>query len=279
MAKELKLFYRLFAKHLPDESIEIYGNGATSHICASDFNENIHIVPIADPHVTSEVQRLFRNQLIVDAANQSPDLHNRHVAYKMLYESMKLTKSQIKDLLPDPEDIQPLDPVTENQKLITSQAVKASIDQDHGSHKILHSMILNDPNTQPQIAAAVMAHIAEHTAFEFQIQIQQMISIQLPEDPTQLPMDIQNQIAMMAAQAIMQQQQQAQEEAPSPPIDPALVMLEEVKVREKGVDLKAESDQLKAETEAFKAQLNYEAEMKKLELDAKELELKSQGVI
>ena len=41
-------------------------------------------------------------------------------------------------------------------------------------------------------------------------------------------------------------------------------MLEEVKVKDKGIDEKAKADQLKAQTEAFKAQLNYEAEMKKI---------------
>jgi len=76
-----------------------------------------------------------------------------------------------------------------------------------------------------------------------------------------------------------QQQQQQQQEAPPPPLDPALVMLEEVKVKDKGIDEKAKADQLKAETESFKAQLNYEAEMKKIELGEKELELKAAGVI
>ena len=92
-------------------------------------------------------------------------------------------------------------------------------------------------------------------------------------------MEVQTQIAMSAAQAVMQQQQQQQQEPPPPPLDPALVMLEEVKVKDKGIDEKAKADQLKAETESFKAQLNYEAEMKKIELGEKELELKAAGVI
>ena len=279
MAKEFKIFYRLFSKHLPDVAYEFSGPGVSSQISSADFNENVHIIPVADPHVTSEVQRLTRSQLIVDSANQAPDLHNRYEAYKMLYESMKLTKSQIEELLPPKDQSIPLDPVTENMNIMRAIPVKTSIEQDHASHKVLHSLILNDPNTTPEMAAATMAHIAEHSAFEFQVQIQQMVGFQMPDEPSELPMDVQNNIAMMAAQAVMAQQQQQQEQAPPPPLDPAAVMLEEVKVREMGVEEKAKADKLKAETEAFKAQLNYEAEMKKIELDEKELELKAAGVI
>ena len=279
MAKEFKIFYRLFSKHLPDVACDFDGVGISSQISSHDFIENVHIVPIADPHVTSEVQRLIRSQLIVDSANQSPDLHNRYEAYRMLYQSMKLTESQIEELLPPPEETKPLDPVTENQNLMRGKAVVASIEQDHASHKIIHNLMLNDPNTTPEIMASTMAHIAEHSSFEFLLQIQQMVGFQLPDNPSSLPMEVQNQIAMMAAQAIMQQQQQQQQDAPPPPLDPALVMLEEVKVKDKGIDEKAKADQLKAQTEAFKAQLNYEAEIKKIQLNEKELELKASGVI
>lgn len=279
MTKEFKIFYRLFSKHLPDVAYKFNGPGISSEISSHDFTENIHIVPIADPHVTSELQRLIRSQLIVDSANQSPDLHNRYQAYKMLYQSMKLSDSQIDELLPPEEQTLPLDPVTENQNLMKGKAVLASIEQDHASHNIIHKLILNDPNSTPEIIASAMAHIAAHSAFEFQLQIQQMVGFQMPDDPASLPMEVQNQIAMMVAQAIMQQQEQQQQEAPPPPLDPAVVMLEEVKVKDKGIDEKAKADQLKAEVDSFKAQLNYEAEMKKIELDEKELELKASGVI
>lgn len=279
MTKEFKMFYRLFSQRLPDEEYKFDAPGISSQISANDFTHNINIVPVADPHVTSEVQRLIRNQLIVDSANQSPDLHNRYEAYKMLYQSMKLTESQIDKLMPPEEEMVPLDPVTENQRMMTAKPVKAFVEQDHGAHKIIHNVMLNDPGSTPEIVASAMAHIAEHSAFEFMLQIQNMVGFQMPEDPSTLPMEIQNQIAAMVSQAIMQQQQQQQEQAPPPPLDPALVMLAEVKVKDKGIDEKAKADQLKAETESFKAQLNYEAEMKKIELNEKELELKAQGLI
>lgn len=279
MAKEFKIFYRLFSKHLPDVAYKFDGPGISSEISSHDFCENVHIVPVADPHVTTEVQRLIRNQLIVDSANQAPELHNRYEAYRMLYESMKLTESQIEELLPPEEDMAPVGPVTENQRMMTGKPVKAFIEQDHAAHNIVHAVLINDPNSNPEVVASSMAHMAEHNAYAFQLQIQQMVGFQMPDDEENLPMEAQNQIAMMVAQSIQAQQQQQQAEAPPPPLDPAVVMLEEVKVKDKGIDKKAEADQLKAETEAFKAQLNYEAEMKKIELNEKELELKASGLI
>jgi len=279
MAKEFKIFYRLFAKHLPDVAYEFDGPGISSQISSHDFIENVHIVPVADPHVTSEVQRVIRSQLTLDTAKQSPELHNLYEAHKMFYQSMKMPQSQINELLPPPSQMMPLGPVEENQNLIKGKPVRAFIDQDHASHNIIHSLIENDPNSPPEVIAATMAHKAEHTAFESRLKIEQMIGFQLPENSADIPMEVQNQIALMVAQAIMQQQQQQQQAAPPPPLDPALVMLEEVKVKDKGIDEKAKADQLKAETEAFKAQLNYEAEMKKIELNEKELELKASGVI
>lgn len=279
MTKEFGLFYKLFAKHLPDEEFEFDASGSSSFIKSSDFSDKISIIPVADPHVTSEIQKLMRSQVVVDNATQAPDLHDRYIAYKMYYEAMKMPKSRIDELLPKKEEVIPLDPITENQNLIQAKPARASLEQDHQSHLVVHGVLLNDPNSSPEIIASVMAHNAEHLAFKFLLDMQQIGGFQMPENPYELPIEVQNQIAMMVAQALMQQQQQQQEDAPPPPLDPALVMLEEVKVKDKGIDEKSKSDQLKAQTEAFKAQLDYEAEMKKIELDERELDLKEQGII
>ncbi len=89
----------------------------------------------------------------------------------------------------------------------------------------------------------------------------------MPEDPSEISMEVQNQIAMDLAQKVMAQQQEQQEQMPPPPLDPAAVMLEDVKVKDKGIDEKARTDEMKIELEAFKAQLGYEADMQKLNLE------------
>jgi hypothetical protein len=272
MATEVKLFYKLFAKTLPEEPVSFDTIGGSSFISASDFSPNIRLVPVADPHVTTKMQRLMRAQTIVEMSNTAPDLYDRREAQIMYLKEIKLTESAIKKLLPDKEDIPPVDPVTENQNLMMGKPVKAFIDQDHASHLTVLQNLISTPDIPPPVLAAAMAHGAQHKGFEFQLQIQQMTGMQIPAEPENLPPEVQNQIAMMAAQAVQQMQQQQQQEMPPPPLDPAMVMLEDVKVKAKAIEQKQAAEEMRAQTEAFKAQLANEAKMKELEVKIMEIE-------
>lgn len=66
------------------------------------------------------------------------------------------------------------------------------------------------------------------------------------------------------------------EDAPPPPIDPSLVLMEEVKVKAQEVDAHFKEAEMRAETEAFKAQLKFESDQAKREIDEKLAILKSQ---
>jgi len=274
MAREFKKMYKIFSKVLPEQPYYFDRSGGQSYISRADFIDQISIIPIADPHVTTKMQRMMRAQGVIDLAKQFPGLYNEYVANKMYLKIQKFTDSEIDDLLPNKEDIMPLDPVTENGNLMTGKAVRAGVEQDHAAHLIVHEFMMQDPQMPPQVGGAIMAHIAEHKALQFQIQIQQMTGMQIPPNPEEIPPEMQNQIAMMAAQALMQQQQQSQEQAPPPPLDPAVVMLEKVKVDDKAVDQREEASKREAQTKAFEAQLDYEAKMKALELKAEEMGLK-----
>jgi hypothetical protein len=277
MSQEFRKFYKLFAKVLPEEPYSFDRKGGSTAISRSDFIDQISMVPVADPHITSNMQRLLRGQTVIDLSNQSPDLYDRYEAQKIYLQAAKFADSEIDRLLPDKNKILPLDPVTENQNLITGKAVKAGIEQDHTAHLTVHEFMMQDPAIQPQVAAATMAHIAEHKAFQFLINIQQMTGMQIPAKPEEVPLEVQNQIAMMAADAISKQQQQNQENAPPPLIDPAAVMLEKVKVEDKSVEKRAEASELEAQVKTFEAQLDYDAKMKALELKDKELDLKAES--
>lgn len=265
MTKEIKKFYRLFAKHLPDVDYQFDTIGGSFCISRYDFIDQISMVPVADAHVTTDMQRLFRAQTLESYAGQNPNLYDLYEVHHMLCKAMKLTDSQIEKILPPKDDVMPLDPITENRNIMQGKAVKASIEQDHQSHMVVHNILINDPQTPPEVAAEAMSHIAVHKSFEFLIQMQQMIGAQLPEDPAELPMELQNQIAMAAAQALMQQQQQQEQEAPPAPLDPAAVMLEDVKT-------KKEIAELKAQVDAFKAQLMADTKNKEMDVKIQEIE-------
>ncbi len=266
--QELKLFFKEFHNSLPDTPYNYDHMGGSGFISRHDFSPSIAMIPVADPHVTTEMQRLMRYQMIIDDAKSSPPgLIDLYTAYRNKYRSMKMSQNEIDELMPPPEETKPLDPVTENQNLMTGKPVKASIDQDHDSHIVLHNILINDPMTPPEVKAEAMAHIQHHNALKFQIQMQGLLGNPMPEDPSEISMEVQNQIAMDLAQKVMAQQQEQQEQMPPPPLDPAAVMLEDVKVKDKGIDEKARTDEMKIELEAFKAQLGYEADMQKLNLE------------
>lgn len=271
LAEELQLFFEMFAEVLPETPYNFDMAGGSSFISRHDFTNQLVMVPVADPHVTTEMQRLIRYDMAVQDANTRPDLFDSYTAYRNKYKAMKLSDAEIDALMPPKEDVIPLDPVSENQNLLVGKGVKASIDQDHDAHNTVHAIILNDPETLPQVKAEVMAHMSAHKALKFLIEMQQQMGIQLPEDPTQIPMDMQNQIAMMAAQAVMNQEQELQDQGPPPPIDPALALIEvatmETEVKNKGIDEKTKADEMKVQAEAFKAQLNFEVDMEKIKLE------------
>lgn len=274
MTREFKKFFKLFSKCLSEVPYDFNRSGGKSYISRHDFDNQISMIPIADPHLTTKMQRIMRSQYLQDLCLKFPGLYDQYEVNKLALKEIKLTDSQIDKVLPNKTEIEPLDPVTENQNLIVGKAARASIEQDHSSHLVVHEFIMQDPTLPPIVQNEILAHIAQHKAFQFQIQIQQMTGMMLPDDTSELPPETQNMIAMQAAQAIMQQQQEQQANQP-PPLDPTQVMLEQVKVEKEAVDQKERESQRRTQLEAFKAQLESNDKRAALDLKAEELEIKA----
>jgi hypothetical protein len=174
-------------------------------------------------------------------------------------------------LVPIEDDLTPVDPVLENQNLLTMKPVKAFVEQNHEAHIQAHMAAIQNPKIQmmmqqnPQaqaIMAAAMAHINEHMAFEYRKQVEMAIGVPLPteEQNKHIPPEIADKIAMMVAQASQQltqqaQQQQAQQQAQLQ--DPIVQMqqqelqikMEELKLKQQKqqIDAAAKADQMRIE--------------------------------
>jgi hypothetical protein len=135
----------------------------------------------------------------------------------------------------------PLDPLTENQNAIMGMPLKAAEYQDHDAHIASHAPIAEQN-------PAMQAHINEHLALKMRVQVQQMIGQPLPPPGMPLPPEIENQLAVMVAQAM---QQLAPQYKPQAQPDP-LLEIEAAKVTQR-----AAGDQLKAKVE-----------MKRIEMEA-----------
>ncbi len=284
---EYKLLFKLFGKCLPDSPYPFNVVGGQKSIMKSDFSEQLSIVPVSDPNLSSHTHRLIVWEAILKNADAHPTLHNMREVVKKYYEALKVPDIDA-ILLPPPQDAQPLDPISENQNAMQGKPVKAALEQDHQSHIQVHQSMLQDPNmaqTNPQLAQTLQAHIQEHTAMQYLLQMQQQIGFEMPQDPSQIPPEMQNQIAMAAAQTIQQQQQQQQEQAPP---DPALLtaqaLMEDVKIKGKKVEQDAKENEMKNELERMKletqrAELEHKMHIDEMRMEVEKFKVEMQAQI
>lgn len=261
-----KIMGRLFRHYLPPEPYQFL-SGPDNFISPEDFSNELNIVPVSDANLTSRVQRLVRNEALMTMANEHPELHNFYELYKRIYRDLKI--DNIDAILPPPQDAVPRDPITENANIILGQPVKAGMDQDHEAHIAVHSALLNDPQGSPEAQGAAQAHINEHRAQQYLVQMQSQLGIELPQDGEPLPMELQNQIAVQAAQ--LAQQQMGAEGAEEQPQDPMMLQAQAMMQQN---EVKAEENRNKMELELIKLRAQEEREKLDSINKVKELELK-----
>ena len=167
-------------------------------------------------------------------------------------------------LIPLPEDMKPMDPVTENQNILMNKPVKAFAYQDHQAHITVHMSSMQDPKIQsllqqnPQaqaLQAAMMAHINEHLGWAYRVEIEKQLGMNLPpmsdETGEDIHMDpeVEARLAPLLAQAATQllqsnqaeaAQQQAQQQAQDPIVQ---MQQQELQLKQQEQQRKAQKDQ------------------------------------
>ena len=157
---------------------------------------------------------------------------------------------------------------------MVGEGLKAFVEQNHEAHIATHMAFSQNPNTAQNQAAvsALFAHVQEHQALKYRLQVQELLAqqgMQLPPEGEELPMEIQNQIAMLAAEATQQitGQEQAMIEAQQIAQQQPQIQLaqQQLALQEAEVQRKTQADQLRAQTELSKAEIDAEIEMMKAE--------------
>jgi hypothetical protein len=270
---ELKLLFYVFAQWLPQSPYPFPVAGGQSHITREDFSPNLQIKPIVDPNASSAMQQMAIGETLLSLAQQSPDLYNNREVNKYVLKSLKIPNID-KVLLPDPNDVPPppeLDFVSENARVLRGEAIQVYATQDHTSHELGHSDMVTrltenatpDDDNSDKITA-LQSHINDHQAYNYLAQIQALMGKDIPPEETisKLPTDVQNQISVLAAKAI-QKQQAKDAKANPPPIDPNVVMMEELKVKQQELEVKQQQN----DHENQLAQIKMQDEKQQLEVD------------
>jgi len=208
---EFKILKRLFGEYLPPE-YPYQVQGAQQTVFAQDFDNSVDVIPVCDPNIFSTTQRIILAQTQLQMAQSAPQIHNLKEAYRKMYIALNI--KDINDiLLPDMAPA-PKDPVQENMDALLGAPLQAFIQQNHDAHIQAHLAFMQNPQVQqnPAAMAALQAHIQQHQALKYRLQVMEMLAqqgIQLPQPGPDgqmppLPPEMESEIAIAAAQATQQ---------------------------------------------------------------------------
>lgn len=269
MKQEFQLLKDIIRDYTPDE----YGYEPVegSRMAKQSDYDMVYVLPVSDPNAATMAQKVVQYQAALQLAQTAPQLYDLPLLHRQMLDVLGIKNYQ--KLVPMAEDMRPTDPVAENQNILKNKPVKAFIEQNHQAHIAVHMAPMQDPKIQqvlamnPQMAQqlqmTMVAHINEHLGFEYRLQVEKTMGMQLPpmpkdgEEPKQMSPEMADQVAQMAAQAsqqlLMQNQQEAQaQQAQQQAQDPIIQM------QQQELQIKAAEQQRKAQKDMVDAQLKQE---------------------
>jgi hypothetical protein len=171
MKQELKLLSEVFASYLPQE-YPYDVPGASRNIKVSDFSAEVDILPVSDPNIFSQTQRIGMAQTQLQLAQSNPQIHDIYQAYRSMYEAIGV--KNVNAILPPPVQPQPLDPVLEEIAAMGMKPIQAFPGQDHKAHIDSHLSFMQSNTVQnnPAIMGALQKNILERISLMAQEQIQ-----------------------------------------------------------------------------------------------------------
>ena len=206
MKQEFKLLSRIFALYLPPEyPYDVVGGQRT--IKQTDFDDRVDIVPVADPNIFSQTQRISLAQTQLQLAQSNPQIHNLYEAYRKMYEALGVR--DIDKILNVPEPPMPKDPALEHIDSLSGKPFQAFRGQDHRAHITAHLnfMSTNIARNNPVIMGSLEKNIFEHISLMAleQVEIEFTTQLQQLQQLSQDPMAAQNPQVQMQVQQLQMQ--------------------------------------------------------------------------
>ena len=276
---EFKILKRVFGEFLPPQ-YPYQVQGASENVFKQDFDSSVDVIPVSDPNIFSMTQRITLAQTQLQMAQAAPELHDLRESYRKMY--LALNIKDIDALLPPEEEVPPRDPISEQQAAMTGNPIKAYPFQNHEAYIGAHSAFMQNPMVQqnPIATQAIGANIQEHQSMLYRQQIEQAMGQPLPQiEDGQMPPEVMNQIAMMAAQATQQVTGQAQAMAQAEAAaqqNPQMEMFQQqLQLEKEQLMQKAEDDARDAQLAGMKAELDAQIKREKIEADLRVADTKT----
>jgi hypothetical protein len=205
LKNEFKLLARVFKLYLPAEyPYDVVGGQRM--IKQQDFDDRVDILPVADPNIFSQTQRISLAQTELQLATSNPGIHNQYAVYRNMYEALGV--KDIDKILIRPQPPQPKDPALEHIDALAGKPFQAFPGQDHRAHMTAHLnfMATNIARNNPVVMASLEKNIFEHISLmaqeqvevEFRNELQQLQQMQMAmQQNPQMAQQMQMQVRML----------------------------------------------------------------------------------
>ena len=262
LKNEFKLLVRIFSLYLPPEyPYDVVGGQRM--VKQTDFDDRVDILPVADPNIFSQTQRISLAQTQLQLAQTNPKIHNLYQAYRSMYEAIGVKNVDL--ILPPPAPPQPMDPSMEHIQSMAGKKFQAFPKQDHKAHIDAHlnfmgtSMVRNNPTIMSLVQKNILEHISlmaqEQIQLEFkdeiiqlqqmQAQMQQQAMTGMPPQPNpmmeQLQVTIESRKSKLIAEMTKDFMEEERKINSAEDVDPL------IKLKSREVDLRAMENERKKE--------------------------------
>jgi hypothetical protein len=131
-------------------------------ITREDFKRNSDVVPVSDPHIFSETQRMAQTQAVIAFAKEAPDLFDRRAVYARALKQMKIPNPS--ELMPTAVKPTEMNAIDENAAMALGRPAFAYPHQDHLAHIQTHLKFALDPifGSNQMIAMKCLPQEIEH---------------------------------------------------------------------------------------------------------------------
>ena len=135
---------------------------ADLEIQRDDFNKNTDVIPVSDPHIFSETQRMAQMQAVLDLAGKYPDQFDMSAVLNRSLKQMKIPN--INELLKDVPAPEQRTSADENAAMLIGQPAYAYMPQDHIAHIQDHLQFAMNPflGQSPFADPGYLNHVIEH---------------------------------------------------------------------------------------------------------------------
>ena len=262
MRQEFKILARVMSESLPQE-YPYSVPGADETVMREDFDDRVDVVPVSNPNVFSQSQRIMLAQTKLQLASQAPEIHNMHEVFSDMYDALGVTDTDrlLKSVPSDTDE--PVDPAQENINALDMLPLKAFEGQNHQAHITAHLLFGTSPivGGMPPVAVAVQKHVMEHVqiaareqaAVAYLQQVQQQGG--QPADEEQM-LQVEQMTAQFIAEGLQQLKDLSGQLSGAGAPDP-LVQLKEQELQQKAAADQADTqiDQAKLELDAQNQQM------------------------